>query len=73
MRIAYADGGVYLTAYVAEYSEVRNFAVERMRTLALLDERFEPRPLSAEPFANSIGAYSGPAERVEVEFDPAVG
>ena len=72
MRISYADGGVYLTAHVAEYGEVRNFAVERMRTLALLDERFEPRPLPAEPFANSIGAYTAPAERVEVEFDAAM-
>jgi proteasome accessory factor C len=69
LRLSYADGGVYLTAYVAEYAETRNFAVERMRTVATLDERFDPRPLPAEPFANSIGVFSGTPERVEIEFD----
>ena len=30
-HIAYADGGLYLTAYVPEYRQVRVFAVERIR------------------------------------------
>lgn len=69
LRMSYAGGGTYLTAYVPEYSEVRNFAIERISTLAVLDETFAPRPLPFEPFANSIGVYSGPPERVELEFD----
>jgi predicted DNA-binding transcriptional regulator YafY len=69
LRLSYADGGVYLTAWVPEYAEMRNFAAERIQTLAMLDERFDPRPLPSEPFANSLGVYSGPAERVEIEFD----
>jgi predicted DNA-binding transcriptional regulator YafY len=68
LRVSYADGGVYLTAYIAEYGETRTFAVERISALAVLDEQFDRRPLPAEPFANSIGAFSGPAERVEIEL-----
>jgi len=72
LRISYADGGVYLTAYVREYGELRTFAVERIRTLAVLDEQFERRALPTDPFANSIGVFTGPAERVEIEFDASV-
>lgn len=72
LRVSYAEGGVYLTGYVPEYGETRTFAVERIRTLALLDERFNPRPLPAEPFANSLGVHTATAERVEIEFDSSV-
>ena len=72
LRISYADGGTYLTAFVPEYAELRNFAIERIRTLAVGDETFAPRPLPVEPFANSLGAYSGPPEHVELEFDASV-
>jgi len=71
LRVSYADGGIYLTAYVREYGETRTFAVERIRTLAVLDERFEPRPLPAEPFANSIGVHTGSPELIEIEFAAA--
>jgi predicted DNA-binding transcriptional regulator YafY len=71
-RMAYAGGGVYLTAWVPEYGQLRTFAIERIETFALGDERFVPRPLPVEPFANSIGVHSGPAERVEIEFDQCV-
>ena len=71
LRISYADGGTYMTAYVPEYGELRNFAVERIRTLGVTDEQFAPRPLPSEPFANSLGVFSGPAERVELELDAA--
>jgi predicted DNA-binding transcriptional regulator YafY len=70
-RLSYVDGGVYLTAWVPEYGEMRNFAAERIQTLMLLDDRFSPRPLPVEPFANSLGAYSATPERVEIEFDAA--
>ena len=68
LRISYAEGGIYLTAFVPAYGEIRNFAIERIRTLATLDETFSPRPLPPEPFANSLGAFGGPAERVVIEF-----
>ena len=69
LRISYAEGGVYLTAYVPEYGELRTFALERVETMEVLDEGFAPRPLPVEPFANSLGVHTGPAERVAIEFD----
>ena len=55
LRLAYAFGGIYLQAFVPEYGEVRTFSVERIRTLGILDEQFEPRAMPVEPFADSIG------------------
>jgi predicted DNA-binding transcriptional regulator YafY len=72
LRLAYADGGMYLSAVVPAYGEIRTFALERIQTLAILDETFTPRPIPAEPFANSLGAFGGPAERVEIEFASSV-
>lgn len=72
LRICYADGGVYLTAFVPEYAETRTFAVERILTFRLLDDHFDPRPLPPEPFANSLGVHSGQPELIEVEFDRTV-
>lgn len=68
-RLSCADGGVYLTAWVPEYAQMRTFALERIETLAMDDERFEPRPLHADPFTNSLGAYTGAAEPVAIEFN----
>src|SRR5690242_4710159 len=72
-RLAYAQGGLYLLAYVPEYREVRTFAVERIQELSLREERFEPiEDLPDEAFPHSLGVHSGPPERVEIEFQPAV-
>jgi proteasome accessory factor B len=68
-RISCADGGLYLLAWVPDYDELRTFAIERIETLALTDERFVRRPMPAEAFGNSLGVNSGPTERVEIEFD----
>jgi predicted DNA-binding transcriptional regulator YafY len=72
-RLAYAQGGLYLLAYVPEYGEVRTFAVERIEELSLLEDRFTPiEELDGAAFPNSLGVHTGPAERVEIEFQPAV-
>src|SRR5262249_28220183 len=72
-RLAYAQGGMYLLAYVPEYREVRTFAVERIETIALLEERFTPiEELPDAAFPHSLGVHSGPPERVEIAFEPAV-
>jgi predicted DNA-binding transcriptional regulator YafY len=68
-RLTCANGGLYLTAWVNTYDELRHFALERIEALSLEDAQFEPRPLPAEPFANSLGVFSGPAEAVAIEFD----
>ncbi|MBI3400770.1 MAG: WYL domain-containing protein [Acidobacteria bacterium] len=72
-RLAYAQGGLYLLAYVPEYGEVRTFAVERLQDLSLLEERFTPiEELPDAAFPHSLGVHSGPPERVEIAFEPAV-
>src|SRR2546427_3190741 len=72
-RLAYAQGGLYLLAYVPEYAQVRTFAVERIQELTLLEERFTPiEALGDTAFPHSLGVHSGPPERVEIEFQPAV-
>lgn len=67
-RIVHAHGGIYLVAWVTEYGEIRHFAAERIQTLGLLDESFEPRALPAEPFADSLGVNTGTPEKIVVEF-----
>jgi predicted DNA-binding transcriptional regulator YafY len=72
-RLAHAQGGLYLLAYVPEYSEVRTFAIERLQEISLLDEHFTPiEELPDAAFPHSLGVHSGPPERVEIEFQPAV-
>jgi predicted DNA-binding transcriptional regulator YafY len=72
-RLAYAQGGLYLLAYVPEYGEVRTFAVERIHDLSLLEDRFTPiEELPDAAFPHSLGVHSGPPERVEIAFEPAV-
>jgi len=39
-RLAYAQGGLYLLAFVPEYGQVRTFAMERISDLSLLEDRF---------------------------------
>ena len=72
-RLAYAQAGLYLLAYVPEYGQVRTFAVERIEDLSLLEERFTPiEELPNEAFPHSLGVHSGPPEHVEIEFQPAI-
>ena len=74
-RLAYAQGGLYLLAYVPEYGEVRTFATERIRDISLLEDRFtmdiDDRELPETAFPHSLGVHSGPPERVEIDFQPA--
>jgi predicted DNA-binding transcriptional regulator YafY len=72
-RLAYAQGGLYLLAFVTEYDEVRTFAVERISDLSLLEERFTPvEDLPETAFPHSLGVHSGPPEHVEIEFQAEV-
>jgi predicted DNA-binding transcriptional regulator YafY len=72
-RLAYAQGGLYLLAYVPEYEQVRTFAVERIADISLLEERFTPiEDLPEQAFPHSLGVHSGPPERVEIDFQRGV-
>jgi predicted DNA-binding transcriptional regulator YafY len=67
-HVAYADGGLYLTAFVPEYRQIRTFAVERIRTFIKGGRDFQPAEDQAEPFAQSLGVHRGRAERIVIEF-----
>jgi proteasome accessory factor B len=70
-RMVYADGGLYLLAFVPEYDAVRTFAIERIQAITVLEEGFERRvEIEAEPFRNSLGVNVGTPVRVVLEFAP---
>jgi len=72
-RLAYAQGGLYLLAYVPEYKEVRTFAIERLQEVSLREERFTPiEELPDAAFPHSLGVHSGPPQHVAIEFQPVV-
>jgi predicted DNA-binding transcriptional regulator YafY len=71
-RLAFAQGGLYLLAYVPEYKAVRTFAVDRISSASLEKQTFTPKPVGDDVFANSLGVNTGPAERVELAFEPQV-
>jgi predicted DNA-binding transcriptional regulator YafY len=69
-RLAFAQGGLYLLAYVPAYENVRTFAVDRIKAVSLEKQTFTPRrDLPEDVFANSLGVNTGPPERVEIAFD----
>ena len=68
-RLAYAQGGLYLQAFVPDYSEMRTFAVQRIEQAVALEESFNPvESASADVFPHSLGAFSGTPEDVVIEF-----
>jgi predicted DNA-binding transcriptional regulator YafY len=72
-RLAFAQGGLYLLAYVPEYQAVRTFAIDRVRTVSLEKQTFTPEEtVGDDVFGNSLGVNTGPTARVELEFDGPV-
>ena len=71
-RVVFAQGALYVVAFVPEYGQLRTFAVDRIRSLSLLEERFEPMEIEEDAFAHSLGVHQGPPERIEILFEPAI-
>lgn len=72
-RLAFAQGGMYLLAYVPEYDDVRTFAIDRIKSVSLEKQTFTPKQnVSDDVFANSLGVNTGPARPVEIEFDTRI-
>jgi predicted DNA-binding transcriptional regulator YafY len=71
-RLVFAQGGLYVVAYVPEYNQLRTFAVERIQSLSIGEERFEPVDLPVDAFANSLGVNQGTPERIEIVFEPRI-
>jgi proteasome accessory factor B len=72
-RLAFAQGGLYLLAYVPEYKAVRTFAVDRIASVSLEKQTFTvTQPVGEDVFAHSLGVNTGPPEQVEILFDARV-
>lgn len=72
-RLLFAQGGLYLLAYVPEYDAVRTFAIERIASVSLEKQTFTPRePVGDDVFGNSLGVNTGPAARAEIAFDKQI-
>jgi predicted DNA-binding transcriptional regulator YafY len=72
-RLVYAQGGLYLIANVPKYDALRTFAIERLKKLEVIDERFvAPEGAAEHVFSNSLGVNVGEPSRIEIEFSPAV-
>jgi proteasome accessory factor B len=72
-RLAFAQGGLYLLAYVPEYNDVRTFAVDRIASVSLDKQTFTPsRAIPDDVFGNSLGVNTGPPSHVEIAFDKRV-
>jgi proteasome accessory factor B len=68
-RLAFAQGGMYLLAYVPEYKSVRTFAIERITSVTMEKQTFTTKQdIGDDVFANSLGVNTGPPERVDIEF-----
>ena len=72
--LAYAEGGLYLSAWVPEYRQVRVFAAERIRRVTVLERSFTPgADMADDAFGQSLGVNrGGKPEKIVVEFSPRV-
>jgi predicted DNA-binding transcriptional regulator YafY len=71
-RLAFAQGGLYLLAYVPEYKDLRTFAGDRITSVSLEKRTFTPRAIPDDVFGNSLGVNTGPPSHVEIAFDKRV-
>ena len=72
-RLAFAQGGLYLLAFVPAYANIRTFAVDRIKSVSLEKQTFTPpRDVPEDIFANSLGVNTGPPERAEIAFDAQI-
>jgi predicted DNA-binding transcriptional regulator YafY len=70
-RIWYRSGGLYVVGFDHKSGEVRTFAVDRIRALDAIEDRFEP--LADFDFdayiGSSFGVIAEPASRVRIRFE----
>ena len=71
-RLVFAQGALYLMAFVPEYAQMRTFAVDRIKSLSVSEDRFEPADAGEEVFAHSLGVHHGPPEHIEILFEPRI-
>jgi len=69
-KLWFLDGTFYMIGYCKWIKEIRVFAVDRIKTLALTDETFEvPDDFSIDNFMrSSFGAFHGKPEKIKILF-----
>ncbi len=74
LHLWYQHGGLYLAAFCHRRQEVRTFALERFRSLHLIQSTFKPPPgFDLERYlAGSFGLFRGRPIRVSLRFSPDV-
>jgi predicted DNA-binding transcriptional regulator YafY len=70
-RVWYRAGGLYVIGHDHQSGEIRTFAVERIRAIALADGNFElPESFDFDAYtAASFGIVAEPATAVRIRFD----
>ena len=69
-RLVYAQSGLYLQAWVPEYTDFRSFLIDRIQKLTPQEKTFERvAGLAPDPFGESMGVHSGPTCKVRLHFD----
>jgi proteasome accessory factor B len=71
-RVVFAQGALYVVAFVPEYRQTRTFALDRIKSLSVTEDRFEPADSEEDAFAHSLGVHQGLPERVEIAFEPRI-
>jgi predicted DNA-binding transcriptional regulator YafY len=71
-RVIFAQGALYVVAFVPEYGQIRTFALDRIKSLSVTEERFEPIGTEEDAFAHSLGVHHGKPERIEIAFEPRI-
>jgi proteasome accessory factor B len=73
-RLMYFRGGLYLYGYVAEYKQIRTFAIERIESIDKLHDRFDKPPdFSVEAYLeSSFGLVKEDPFDVEIIFSADV-
>jgi predicted DNA-binding transcriptional regulator YafY len=71
-RVVFAQGALYLVAFVPEYGQTRTFALDRIKALSVTEDRFEPVEAEEDAFAHSLGVHQGQPERVTIAFEPRI-
>jgi predicted DNA-binding transcriptional regulator YafY len=71
-RVVFAQGALYVVAFVPEYGQTRTFALDRIKSLSVTEERFEPVEAEEDAFAHSLGVHQGKPERIAIAFAPRI-
>jgi predicted DNA-binding transcriptional regulator YafY len=71
-RVVFAQGALYVVAFVPAYGQTRTFALDRIKSLSVTEDRFEAVEREEDAFAHSLGVHEGKPERIEIRFEPRI-